>query len=154
MSTRTCTEEEKILLALGEAPLPEPLARHQETCPSCREAASLARALRGLAAADLDPLPSTLPSAEQIWWKARVIRRLIHRDQEEERAARPALFGRWLGVTVSVAGVVAFLSWRGASALEEALGSGAPGWSGLVLAAGGLLPLAALLAAGLLERES
>jgi hypothetical protein len=47
-----------------------------------------------------------LPSAEQIWWRAEVIRRLVSRDEAARQAERPLLWSQAVGLFLVVASLL------------------------------------------------
>ena len=52
-----------------------------------------------------------LPSAEQIWWRAEVIRRLVSREEAARQAERPLLWSQAAGLFLVVAALLSlFLS--------------------------------------------
>jgi len=102
------------------------------------EEMEVGRLLRELAA---ETEPALLPTASQLWWKAEILLRLEERQEAGERAARPAIWGQAAGLLTAGLGL-AF----GSTTLLTAGPS--------VLLAVGLVPAGALLALGLLARET
>jgi len=47
-----------------------------------------------------------LPSAEQIWWRAEVIRRLVSREEAARHAERPLLWSQAAGLFLVVAALL------------------------------------------------
>ena len=47
-----------------------------------------------------------LPSAEQLWWRAEVIRRLVSRDEAARQAERPLLWSQAAGLFLVVASLL------------------------------------------------
>lgn len=45
-----------------------------------------------------------LPSAEQIWWRAEVIRRLVSRDETVRKAEKPLIWSQAAGLFLVLAG--------------------------------------------------
>jgi hypothetical protein len=80
-----------------------------------------------------------LPSAEQLWWRAEVIRRLVARDEVVRKAERPLLWSQIAGLLLVLAGLLFSLA--------------SPELRFLV-ASFGLMPLAVLLALFLLRTET
>ena len=81
-----------------------------------------------------------LPSAEQIWWRAEVIRRLVSREQAARHAEKPLLWSQAAGLFLVL------------MALLSLFLSGEP--RVVALLAIGLTPLTALLAFFFLPRET
>lgn len=50
-----------------------------------------------------------LPSAEQIWWRAEVIRRLVSREEAALKAERPLLWSQAVGLFLVVASLVSLI---------------------------------------------
>lgn len=82
-----------------------------------------------------------LPSAEQIWWRAEVIRRLVAREEAALKAERPLLWTQAIGLVLVVAALLSLFI------------SGEPRFLALLFAVV-LTPLAALLAFFFLPRET
>ena len=82
-----------------------------------------------------------LPTAEQLWWRAEVIRRLVSREEAVRKAERPLLWSQAAGLLLVLLGLLFFLVSREPRFLA-------------VLFALGLAPLAALLAFFFLRRET
>lgn len=80
-----------------------------------------------------------LPSAEQIWWRAEVIRRLVSREEAARQAERPLLWSQAAGLFLVVAALLSLVL------------SGEPKWVALVSVIV-LTPLSALLAFFFLPR--
>ena len=80
-----------------------------------------------------------LPSAEQIWWRAEVIRRLVSREEAARQAERPLLWSQAAGLFLVVAALLSLFL------------SGEPKWVALVSVIV-LTPLSALLAFFFLPR--
>lgn len=82
-----------------------------------------------------------LPSAEQIWWRAEVIRRLVSREEAALKAERPLLWSQAAGLFLVV------------MALLSLFIAGEPRFLALLFAIV-LAPLTALLAFFFLPRET
>ncbi len=80
-----------------------------------------------------------LPSAEQIWWRAEVIRRLVSREEAARHAERPLLWSQAAGLFLVVAALLSLFL------------AGEPKWVALFFAVV-LPPLTALLAFFFLPR--
>ena len=83
-----------------------------------------------------------LPSAEQIWWRAEVIRRLVAREEAALKAERPLLWSQAAGLILVLAALLSLFI------------SGEPPRFLALLFAIVLTPLAALLAFFFLPRET
>jgi hypothetical protein len=64
----------------------------------------LEEALRQLARETRPEKP--LPSAEQLWWRAEVIRRLVSRDEAVRQAEKPLLWSQAAGLFLVLAGLL------------------------------------------------
>jgi hypothetical protein len=82
-----------------------------------------------------------LPSAEQIWWRAEVIRRLVAREEAARQAERPLLWSQVVGLVLVVAALLSLFI------------SGEPRFLALLFAII-VAPLTALLAFFFLPRET
>ncbi|HWM93248.1 MAG TPA: hypothetical protein VN493_20970 [Thermoanaerobaculia bacterium] len=82
-----------------------------------------------------------LPSAEQIWWRAEVIRRLVSREEAARRAERPLLWSQAAGFVLVLVGLLSFFVSQEPRFLA-------------ILIAVGLTPLTVLLAFFFLRRET
>lgn len=80
-----------------------------------------------------------LPSAEQLWWRAEVIRRLVERDEAVRQAEKPLLWSQAAGLLLVIV------------ALLSLVVSGEPRLLTLLLASV-LIPVTALLAFFFLPR--
>jgi len=121
---RECPFEADVVKALvcdGRAGLDSPTRReHVESCAECRETSQLVEALRaGERRAWKD---AALPTASQVWWRARVRARL----QAAHQAERPISVVQSVAaaVVVGVAGSIVGLSWlNGPARLAKAAAS-------------------------------
>ena len=82
-----------------------------------------------------------LPSAEQIWWRAEVIRRLVSRDEAARQAERPLLWSQAAGLFLVVASLLSLFVY------------GEPRFLALLFAIV-VAPLTALVAFFFLPRET
>jgi hypothetical protein len=91
-----CPQEDRVLSLAVEDPANPWLASHGASCPECAELIEVTRWASVLhePASEAEPLPS----AGQIWWKAR----LSARRAAEERALRPLRMAESAGVAVSI----------------------------------------------------
>lgn len=139
----------------------EGVDQHVAVCESCREVVSLAEhffASRQQALAEM-----ALPTASQIWWRARVRARLEAAELAErpitvaQGLAAAAIAGlaasviglRWIVGSVGIArDVAARAAGAGVADLVLALGASPLGWAVLIAAVGVLvlMPIAAILA--------
>ena len=110
------------------------------------------------AAAETAPRP--LPSASQIWWKARIIRQLVERDSQAEKAVRPVLWSQGIGLGLLILVAALLLTVLGGSLLggldSASLASGSSPWrwvSGFLLF-GTVLPILGLGALWVLWRDA
>ena len=109
------------------------------------------------AARETPPRPD-LPSASQLWWRARIIRDLTAKEQVVERATRSSRWVQGAGLALLCLLAALGLTWLSADALSglraEAAGNGAP-WNLLagLLFAGTVVPLAGFTALWLIWRD-
>lgn len=142
MSRRLCAREKEVLELARTGGDLDPHREHIETCRACREAVTVTRWLGDVAT--LTSRRTTLPSAESIWWRAQVVRKLLDRDEKEVRRTRPLAWIQIGGVTLAALTVLSiFLSGNlMASGLVETL-TGLVGGSGVaVLAIAAVVSLA------------
>lgn len=136
----TCPHDDAVRAALAADRLDDTLRAHVAACPACHETVEVSRYLRQVATATRAP---ALPSAGQLWWRSRIIHRLVERDRRAERAVRPALIGQALGGVAGLVGVLLALGMgtllpAGTRAVDWLTGDGV----GVALAVFGLAPLA------------
>lgn len=82
-----------------------------------------------------------LPNAEQLWWKAEVIRRLVSQEETARQAERPLLWSQAAGLVLVLMGLLAFFVSQEPRFLA-------------ILVALGLTPLTVLLAFFFLRTET
>ncbi|MEA2563485.1 MAG: hypothetical protein QOH06_4989 [Acidobacteriota bacterium] len=82
-----------------------------------------------------------LPSAEQLWWRAEVIRRLVSREEAARKAEKPLLWSQAVGLFLVVAALLSLFIY------------GEPRFLALLFAIV-VAPLTALLAFFFLPRET
>ena len=131
------------------------VAAHLRKCTSCSEALELATWLRTAAA--LEPARA-LPSASQIWWRARIIRDLVEQESLTRQVTRPTRWMQWTGLAVVGLLMALFLAFQAALLLEPLadMVSSPAGWRWLagLLIAGTAVPLAAFTALWVTWREA
>lgn len=109
MSARECPVERSVLEGLGRsgcrAGLSDSLEHHLDGCPSCRELANLVGRLRTDHAHALEE--RALPTASQVWWRARVRARLeaAHAVDRPIGVAHKVSMAALLGLAASLVGL-------------------------------------------------
>ncbi len=158
MSDQQCREFRRALGRRGpKAVSGGELAAHRRLCASCAEALGVAGWLHR--AASEEPPRAGLPSASQLWWRARIIRELVER---ESRVARVTRASRWSqGAALALIGLLVAAALTGLTSglfgglAGQVSGDAVPwGWLAGLLLAGTAVPLAGFGALWLLWRES
>lgn len=115
MRLQECPREPAVVEALAthgcRAALGEVLERHVLECPSCRELSSLAESIRAdHANAMHEP---QLPTASQVWWRARVRARLdaAHTVERPIGVAHKMTVAALVGLTASLVGAQSIGDW-------------------------------------------
>ena len=88
-----------------------PHREHIDSCRSCRDAVAVTTWLGDVAARTSREVIA--PSAESIWWRAQVVRKLCDRDDREYRRAKPLAWIQVGGVTLAAVTVVSILLSEG-----------------------------------------
>lgn len=132
-------------------------ARHLAICEPCRQKAAVATWLR--AAYEQTPPPASLQGAAQLWWRARILRRLTQQEQQSHLALRPLYWTSAATLAIAFLAFTLFLGssaaqWLGAPAPADAWLDWTANWLLVLLALFGGLPIVtALPAIWLLWRE-
>jgi hypothetical protein len=96
MKEADCHLEEAVKQAGLRREMTPELETHVRDCALCRRSHRVAAFF---AEAHAEPLPQrSLPTAQQIWWKAEIIRRMTSRRELVERVGRPTLWGAGLAL--------------------------------------------------------
>ena len=152
-----CPHESAVTRAARSSALPEELRLHAATCDICQDALRLQEGLLSLAATTR-PL-HRLPSAEDIWRKAEVIRKLTATQEAAMQAARPVLWSQSAAL-LAAALILLFsfggrmLAWLGHLAGSLAPAVAHPPNLSLLVSGLGLTPIAVLAALVLLLRRA
>jgi len=99
-----CPQEDRVLHLAVQDPSNPWLATHGSSCEGCAELIELTRCVGMLHEPAAEEAP--LPSAGQIWWKAR----LAARRAAEERVLRPVRVAESAGMAVTVMAALAGLA--------------------------------------------
>jgi hypothetical protein len=102
MKPVVCEHEEAVLRVAGREEPGTELEAHAAGCETCRETLRVAGGLRRAAA---EEPPPRLPTAAQLWWRARIVRRLSGGDPRKERATRPLAWGFGIGGLTALVGL-------------------------------------------------
>ena len=153
MKAAFCEHEETVHRAVGHRTagrgLDADLEAHVRDCAVCGETVRVAAFLQRAAEAD----HPRLPTPSQLWWRARVVRRLTGQDPAADRATRPVMWGLGLGALVAVMALTLLVVGLGrvfAAQVSPDLGDV---WAFLFLASVGF-PVVAVAVLGLVLRES